>query len=126
MTAASAWCLAAGSLAGGFARFYLAAAVSRTFGARLPFGTLAVNVLGCLAIGLLAALPEDKMPLGPQGRMLLMTGFCGAFTTFSTFMLETGALLDLGGFGRAASNVLLSLIAGYAAYRLGVFLGKLI
>ncbi len=126
MTPAGALCLAAGSLAGGFARFYLTSGATKAFGGAFPYGTLAVNVLGCLAIGFLSVLPEEKMFLGPQGRLLLMTGFCGAFTTFSTFMMETGGLISVGGFGRAALNVLLSLTVGYTAYLLGNLLGKLI
>ncbi len=62
--------------------------------------------------------------MNPQMRILLMTGFCGAFTTFSTFMLETANLLKDGQMGRAFLNVLLSVIAGFILFRLGLMIGE--
>ena len=114
--------LAVGTLAGGFCRYWLAGAVYEVFGSRFPHGTLVVNLSGCFAIGLLNALAEAKMLLGPEARILLMTGFCGAFTTFSTFMLETSNLLKDGELIRASANVAGSLIAGFVLFRLGEWL----
>lgn len=119
-------CLGIGSLAGGFARYFLAGAVYKSFGTAFPYGTLAVNLLGCFLIGFLSAIAEERFFLGPEGRILLMTGFCGAFTTFSTLMLETGNLTKGGEFYRAFLNVAISVIAGYIVYRLGILLGELI
>ncbi len=116
--------LGIGTLAGGFARYFLSGAVHKSFGATFPYGTLIVNLLGCFMVGFLNAIAEEKFFLGPNGRMLLMTGFCGAFTTFATFMLETGNLVKNGEFFRAFLNIVLSLIAGFIVYRLGIFLGK--
>lgn len=118
--------LGIGSLAGGFARYFLAGAVYAGFGAAFPYGTLVVNLLGCFAIGFLSAIAEEKFFLGPDGRILLMTGFCGAFTTFSTFIFETGNLVKDGEFVRAFMNVALSVVAGFIVYRLGVVVGELI
>ncbi len=118
--------LAAGSLAGGFARYFLAGFVYRVFGASFPYGTMAVNLIGCFLIGFFAVLAEDKFLLGPTGRLLLMVGFCGAFTTFSTFMLETANLLKDGQTLQAFLNVALSVVAGFMVFRLGVLLGDLI
>ncbi len=116
--------LALGSLAGGFARYYLAGFIYRIAGTRFPYGTLIVNLLGCFLIGLFAALSERKLLLNPESRMLLMVGFCGAFTTFSTFMLETSNLLRDGEAWRALLNILVSVTAGFLIFRLGAFIGK--
>ncbi|MBI2095858.1 MAG: fluoride efflux transporter CrcB [Candidatus Omnitrophica bacterium] len=118
--------LGVGTFFGGFARYFLAGAVHRTLGAEFPYGTLAVNLLGCFLIGFLNAVSEERLLLGPGGRLLLMTGFCGAFTTFSTFMLETGNLLKDGELPRAFLNVVLSCVAGYLVFRIGALVGDLV
>jgi CrcB protein len=117
--------LTAGSIAGGLARHFLAGALYRQWGAGFPHGTLAVNLIGCFLIGIFSVMAEEKLYLGPSGRLLLMTGFCGAFTTFSTFMLETGNLVKDGELFRALLNVVLSVIAGFLVFRLGILLGKI-
>ncbi len=117
--------LAVGGLAGTFARYLLAGAVHSALGADFPYGTLTVNLAGCFLIGFLAALAEDKFLLGPSAQLMWMVGFCGAFTTFSTFMLETSNLARDGETWRALLNVLLSVAAGFLVFRLGVFLAEL-
>jgi len=118
--------LAIGSLAGGFARYYLSGYTHRVTGMAFPYGTLVVNLIGCFLIGIFYSLSEGKALLGPNARILLMVGFCGAFTTFSTFMLETANLMTAGAFIHAILNVTLSLVFGFLVFRLGVFLGALI
>ena len=118
--------LAVGGLAGTFARYWLAGAVYRRFGSGFPIGTLAVNLSGCLLIGFLAALAEAKFVLGPNARLLLMVGFCGAFTTFSTFMLESANLVRDGQTWLAALNVVGSVALGFVGFKLGVMLGEIL
>jgi len=118
--------LALGSLAGGFARYYLAGFVYQILGAAFPYGTLVVNLVGCFLIGFLSVLAEEKFLIGPTARILLMVGFCGAFTTFSTFMLETGNLVKVGETLRALLNVVASVAAGFLVFRLGVFIGEMV
>ncbi|MBI3316239.1 MAG: fluoride efflux transporter CrcB [Candidatus Omnitrophica bacterium] len=118
--------LTLGSVAGGFARYYLAGFVQRISGTGFPYGTLAVNLLGCFLVGFFSAISEEKFLLGPNGRLLLMIGFCGAFTTFSTLMFETGSLMKGGETLRASLNVALSFGAGFLVFRLGILLGELI
>ena len=118
--------LALGGVAGTFARYVLGGAVYQLFGSSFPYGTLAVNLLGCLIIGFLAALAEEKFLLGPNARLLLMVGFCGAFTTFSTFIFETANLIKTGETLRAFSNVLVSVIVGFIVFRVGLLLGEII
>ena len=118
--------LAIGSLAGGFARYYLAGFVYRVCGTTFPYGTMAVNLIGCFLIGLFSSLAEEKFLIGPEGRLLLMVGFCGAFTTFSTFMLETANLIKAGESWLAFTNVVVSVAAGFIVFRVGILLGEVI
>ncbi len=118
--------LAAGGIFGTFARYFLSGTVYRVWGSSFPFGTLVVNLLGCFAIGFLAVLAEEKFLLGPNARIFLMIGFCGAFTTFSTFILETANLTKDGEVFYALMNILVSVIVGFFVFRLGVMLARVI
>ncbi|MBI1884550.1 MAG: fluoride efflux transporter CrcB [Chlamydiae bacterium] len=119
-------CLTLGGIAGTFARYVLAGLVYEITGTSFPYGTLIVNLTGCLIIGFLAALSEEKFLLGPNARFLLMVGFCGAFTTFSTFILETSHLIKDGENLRALWNVFSSIMIGFFIFRLGFFIGEVV
>ena len=118
--------LAVGGLIGTFARYYLSGFIYRFTGSDFPYGTLAVNLIGCFLIGVFATLSEEKLILGPDAKVLLMAGFCGAFTTFSTFMLETNNLIKDTEWLRAFGNVFLSVLIGFICFRLGVWIGRII
>jgi len=113
--------VALGGALGSVARYKLSGLVlHHTVDWRFPAGTFTVNVLGCLAAGVLAGLAEEHDLLSPDTRILLFTGLLGGFTTFSAFGLETVFLVKRGEIGIAAVNVALSLIAGLAALWLGL------
>lgn len=118
--------LITGGAFGTLARYLLAGAVYRIWGASFPYGTLVVNLTGCWLIGFLVVLSEEKFLLGPTSRIFLMIGFCGAYTTFSTFMLETANLMKDGENVRAFLNVLLSVLLGFAALRIGILSARFI
>ena len=118
--------LAFGSVVGGFARYILAGAVHEKLGTEFPYGTLIVNLTGCLIIGFLNSLAEDKFLLGTNERVLLMTGFCGAYTTFYTLMLETSNLVKDGEIGRGLLNLSASVVVGFLLFRIGDLIGKTI
>ena len=118
MSASIGW-VALGSALGGVSRYALALWMTRQFGAAMPWGTLAANVAGCFAIGLLASLVKS-----PAARMFLMTGFCGGFTTFSSFGLETRNLWQSGETGRAGLYVAASVAACLIAVWLGEAAGR--
>ena len=91
---------------GSACRYAVSAAAGRLGGAGFPWGTLAVNLLGCLLIGFVVGLADRALVSRPF-RVLLVTGFLGGFTTFSTFALETVRLLEKGKAGAGIINLLL-------------------
>jgi len=115
-----------GGAAGTVARYLLGGAVYRFTGTNFPYGTLVVNIGGCFILGILAALSDKKFMLSPDARLLLMIGFCGAFTTFSTLIFETDSLVRNGQMIRAFGNVFASIILGFLLFRLGTFIGEII
>ena len=115
-----------GGATGTVARYTLSGVTYRIFGIGFPYGTFSVNLIGCFILGFLASFTERKLFIDANIRLLLMVGFCGAFTTFSTFMLETANLIKDGEVTRAFFNVLLSVVIGFIVLRLGIFLGEII
>ncbi len=85
----------------------------------LPWGTLSVNLIGCLIIGILGGLVENREMFRPETRLFLMIGVLGSFTTFSTFSYETLALLRDNQILTAAANVTVHIVAGILAAWLG-------
>ena len=114
--------LAVGGILGTLARYLIAGSIQTLFGMTFPIGTLAVNILGCLLAGSLVEVGANTSFLTPDMRLLLVVGFCGAFTTFSAWMLETEALRESGAMAQAAGNVFASVLLGYVAFRLGMIL----
>jgi CrcB protein len=112
----AAWLLLlAGGAAGTLFRYLLSVSIGRATGGGFPWGTLAVNVLGCLAIGGLAGLAERQGALSIPMRLALVVGFLGGFTTFSAFGLELFSLLRDGRWTAAGAYFALSNAAGLAA-----------
>ncbi len=114
-----------GGAVGSILRFLVSGWVQSVSGVSFPFGTLAVNVLGCFVIGVLSYLADVRGVLTPEMRALLVIGVLGGFTTFSSFGNETMALVRDGEMGYAFANVALSLLLGLGAVYLGRTLGGL-
>lgn len=104
--------VAVGSGLGGAGRLLVSTLVGRVAGYGFPWGTLFVNVLGCLAVGALGALfaPSNPLHLRHDLRMLMIVGMLGGFTTFSAFSLETLQLVERGAVGAAAAYTVASLV----------------
>src|SRR5690349_844226 len=85
--------LGATGAVGTLARYWLSGIVQRIAGAGFPWGTLVVNGLGCFVFGFVWTLAEDRLLIGGQTRLILLVGFMGAFTTFSTYIFETQQML---------------------------------
>lgn len=118
--------VAVGGALGSVARYLLSRAVQDTVLSAFPFGTLAVNLTGCLIIGFVGALGCPGAGLGQGMRLVVVAGFCGGFTTFSTFMNESLSLMRDGNVLMAAAYVGVSVALGLAAVYLGMQLTKMI
>ena len=111
-----------GGLIGSVAR-YLVAVFFASYGPwTFPLATFLVNVAGCFIIGVLFGLTDRAQLMSPEWRLFLTTGFCGGFTTFSTFSYESVRLMQDGEFLYVGLNVGLSVVAGFAATYLGMLL----
>ncbi|MBI5058641.1 fluoride efflux transporter CrcB [candidate division KSB1 bacterium] len=110
-----------GGFLGSVLRYYVGGCVQRGLpGSAFPMGTLAVNALGCLVIGLLAGLAESRFVLSAEARLFLLIGVLGGFTTYSSFGYETVALARDGQLLAAFGNIALQLVLGLGAVYLGL------
>ena len=110
--------LLSGGVCGTAGRYVLGGAVHRWLGTEFPFGTLAVNLLGCLVIGFLSVCAE-RQGFSPETRLFWMVGLLGAFTTFSTLVYDSWRLLERGELLLAGANMMGSLLLGLAALWVG-------
>ena len=118
------WLALAGAL-GTIARYGLIGFVHRFDGVSHTWGTVAVNLTGCFLAGLMWALFESKWPVSGETRTLILVGFIGAFTTFSTLILETGELLKSAGWMYAVTNIAIQNSLGIVALYVGISLGRI-
>jgi CrcB protein len=114
----------AGGALGSAGRYLVATWMAGWFGAAFPWGTFTVNVVGSFLIGLLATLADEIGSIGPQGRVFLVVGVIGGFTTFSSFSLETLRLAEQHELLPAALNLLGNLILGLGAAVFGIAAGR--
>lgn len=113
---------------GSMARYACSGWAARSFGETFPWGTLLVNVVGSFLIGLVATVtsPDGRWLVAPAGREFFLVGFCGGFTTFSSFSLQTLNLIGDGEWGYAAGNIVGSAALCLLAVWLGYVVGALI
>ncbi len=116
--------IALGGAAGAVLRYWLSTTVSTLAAGRFPYGTLAVNVIGSGLMGFLYVLFYERMEGGTELRAAVLIGVLGAFTTFSTFSIETMALLEEGEHVRAGLNVLASVSLCLTVCWAGIIVGR--
>lgn len=117
--------VALGGMFGTLGRYIVTGWVSKYNNSFFPFATLTVNIIGSFMVGFLGALLLEKLAIEPYWRTLILTGFFGAFTTFSTFSFETLKLLQQSMYFYAIANILVSILTGLIAVWLGYTTAKL-
>jgi len=117
------WLAAAGA-AGTLSRYGLGGLVQRLHPSTYPWGTLAVNALGCFLFGVVWTLAEERLLISGETRVVVLVGFMGAFTTFSSYAFETGAMLRDAEWLLAAGNLLAHNVLGLTLFFLGAGVGR--
>lgn len=118
--------IALAGAAGALSRHYLGAFAQRLSGSDFPWGVLLVNSLGCFVFGLFIGLIEFRFPVSESTRLLVLAGFLGSFTTFSTYAFNTSQLLVERQWAMAVGNIFLHNVLGIALLLLGLFLPRMI
>jgi CrcB protein len=118
--------LALAGAVGTLARYGLSGFVHRINGVSFPWGTITVNLTGCLLAGLLWTLFENRWPISGEMRMIVLVGFMGAFTTFSAMILETGELVRSAEWIYALANLTIQNVIGFIALFVGVVIGRMV
>ena len=116
--------ISAGAVLGANTRYWLGTWVSQKWGATFPFGTLLINITGSFLLGLFMTLATERFLIDPRWRFLVVVGFLGAYTTFSTFTYESFNLISKGQWMPGLLNLLGSSLLGLLAVGFGVYLGK--
>ena len=118
------WWVGLGGFLGANCRYWLGLWIAERFSSNFPIGTLTINTTGSFILGLFFALATDRIPLDPAVRLLVAVGFCGGYTTFSTYSYETLTLLGERAYLPAATYVIGSVLLGLLAVWLGAALGR--
>jgi fluoride exporter len=116
--------IALGAVVGASARYFLSLLIARDFSSSFPYGTLLINVTGSLIAGFFLVFSTERVLIDPRWRLLVVIGFCGSYTTFSSYAYESFALMERGqwlltGINIVGSNVLslIAVVAGAALAR---------
>ena len=116
--------IALGAIVGASARYFLSGVIARNFSAVFPFGTLVINITGSLVLGFFLILATERVFLAPRWRFLVAIGFCGSYTTFSTFAFETFACMEQGQWLLMAVNIIASNVLCLAAVLAGAAIAR--
>jgi CrcB protein len=115
-----------GAVLGANARYWLGDWAAQKWGTAFPYGTLIINLTGSLLLGFFLTIATERFLIDPRLRLLIAVGFFGAYTTFSTYAMESFNLLSSGQWLYGLFNLLGSTVLGVLCAALGVFLGKLL
>ncbi len=115
-----------GAIFGANSRYWLSRFAVRQWGAAFPYGTLIINVLGSLIVGFFMIWTAERVLINPRWRLLVVIGFCGAFTTFSSYAFESMSLMERGQWLMMAANVIGSNLLCLAAALAGMALARVL
>jgi fluoride exporter len=113
-----------GAIPGALSRYYLTLLAARWFGAGFPYGTFLINLTGAMVMGFFVTLTLERTLTSPDLRLLVAVGFLGAYTTFSSYALDTSVLLRSGSYGPAFFYWLGSPVLGFISLELGSLLAR--
>jgi len=116
--------IALGAVAGASARYFLNGLIARNVSSAFPYGTLFINVTGSLVLGFFLSYSTERVLLDPRWRLLIAIGFCGSYTTFSSYAFESFALIEHGQWALATFNILTSTVLCLAAVMVGAALAR--
>lgn len=116
--------IALGAVVGATARYFLSGSVSRIFNSSFPYGTLIINISGSMLLGFFLAWTSERVLVDPRWRLLIAIGFCGSYTTFSSYAFETFALGEQGQWLLMGLNVIASNLLCLASVLAGVALAR--
>ena len=116
--------IALGAVAGASARYFISGYIARNLSAAFPYGTLVINVTGSLLLGFFLIIASERMLLDPRWRLLVAIGFCGSYTTFSSYAFETFAYMEQGQWLLVAVNVVASNFFCLAAVLAGAAMAR--
>jgi len=115
-----------GAIVGANARYWMSRSALRLLGPVFPYGTLAINVLGSFVLGFFMVWTTQRVMVDPRWRLLVAVGFCGGFTTFSSYAFESMALMEQGQWTLMATNIVSNNLLSLAAVLAGMVLARLL
>ena len=116
--------IALGAVVGACARYFVSTQIARHFSAAFPYGTLLINITGSLVLGFFLVYSTERVLLDPRWRLLVAIGFCGSYTTFSSYAFESFALMEQGQWLMTGANILGSNALCLAAVLAGAALAR--
>jgi CrcB protein len=116
--------IALGAVVGASARYFLSTQIARHFSTTFPYGTMVINLTGSLALGFFLVYSTERVLLDPRWRLLVAIGFCGSYTTFSSYAFESFALMEQGQWLMMGLNILVSNALCLAAVLAGAALAR--
>jgi fluoride exporter len=116
--------IALGAVVGASARYFLNSVISRDFSSAFPYGTLLINITGSLILGFFLMFSTERALVDPRWRLLVAVGFCGSYTTFSSYAFESFALMEQGQWLLSGINIVASNVLCLAAVLVGAALAR--